>query len=135
MLFAELTPVLSVLVDYTCTNNSVRVTWSLVSGAKSYMATAVDERGRQMTCTSQGTSCQITGLNCGQHYVVNVTPVSDSCKNLVNATSASFQTGETQIILILILHLKVFLHKILKVHVTGRDFLQQKKKLLNSPTI
>lgn len=93
---AELTPVASVSVDYTCTNNSVMVTWSPVSGAKSYTATAVDDRGLQMTCTSQGTKCSITGLNCGQQYVVNVTPVSDSCKNSVNATSASFQTGETQ---------------------------------------
>ncbi|XP_070410096.1 uncharacterized protein [Nothobranchius furzeri] len=87
-----LSPVSSVSVVYTCPSNAVMVSWSSVSGAKSYMATAMDGNGTTMLCTSQSTSCQITGLKCNQPYVVNVLPVSDNCKNLVNTTSATFQT-------------------------------------------
>lgn len=92
---AELTPVSSVMVDYTCTNHSAQVRWSPVFGADSYKATAMSENGTMLTCTSQGTSCDIIGLSCGQTYLVHVTPISENCKNTVNNTWATFQTGET----------------------------------------
>ncbi|PWA21255.1 hypothetical protein CCH79_00009504 [Gambusia affinis] len=88
----KLTPVSSVSVDYSCTTNSAVASWSPVSGANSYIATAVDGNGSEMQCTSQSTSCTIGGLRCGQQYKMQVTPVSNNCKNLVNATSATFQT-------------------------------------------
>lgn len=96
VLLAELTPVSSVSVEYTCTTHSVMVYWSVVFGADSYKATAIGENGTQLMCTSQSTSCEITTLSCGQNYVVHVTPMSEGCKNMVNTTSATFQTGETQ---------------------------------------
>lgn len=95
-ILSGLTPVSSVSVDYTCYTNTVTVSWSVVLGADSYIASAVDENATEVLCTSQGVSCQISGLRCGQNYVVRVTPASANCRNLVNATSASFQTGETQ---------------------------------------
>ncbi|XP_047442067.1 uncharacterized protein LOC125008801 [Mugil cephalus] len=88
----KLTPVSSVSVDYTCTTNAVIVSWSTVLGAESYMATVMDGNSTRLSCTSQGSSCQVSGLSCGQNYVVHVTPMSQNCRNLVNATSATFQT-------------------------------------------
>ncbi|KAM7387685.1 hypothetical protein PAMP_023907 [Pampus punctatissimus] len=88
----KLTPVSSVLVDYTCTTHTVTVSWSAVFGADSYKATAIGENGTHLMCTSQSTSCQITDLSCGQNYMVHVTPMSAGCKNMVNTTSATFQT-------------------------------------------
>ncbi|KAM9761579.1 uncharacterized protein fndc7b [Menidia menidia] len=88
----KLSPVSSVSVDYTCTTNSVRVSWLPVFGAESYMATAIDKNGTKMECTSQSTSCEISGVSCGQDYEVYVAPISDNCQNLVNATWATFKT-------------------------------------------
>lgn len=94
MSLAELAPVSSVSVDYSCTTHSVMVQWAAVFGAESYEATAVGEDGTQLRCSSQSTSCDIGGLSCGQMFVVHVTPTSDNCKNTVNTTSATFHTGE-----------------------------------------
>lgn len=96
MLLAELKPVSSVSVDYTCTTQSAMVYWSAVLGADSYKATAMANNGTWLMCTSQSTSCQIIGLSCGQNYVVNVTPMSENCNHMVNTTSATFETGEKQ---------------------------------------
>lgn len=90
----ELTPVSSVSVDYTCTTNSATVQWTAVLGAESYRAVAMGDNGTHLMCTSQGTDCRINGLDCGQSYVVHVTPVSESCTNMLNSTTATFQTGE-----------------------------------------
>ncbi|XP_014901851.1 uncharacterized protein fndc7b [Poecilia latipinna] len=89
----KLAPVSSVSVDYSCSTTSAKASWSSVFGATSYIATAVDENGSEMQCMSQSTSCTIVGLTCGQQYEVHVIPVSNNCKNRVNATSASFQTA------------------------------------------
>lgn len=97
LLLAELEPVSSISANYDCTTQSAVASWSAVFGADSYSATATDENGIQLTCTSQKTSCQITGLSCGQSYVVTVTPISGKCKNILNTTSATFQTGETKL--------------------------------------
>ncbi|KAK2835181.1 hypothetical protein Q5P01_015665 [Channa striata] len=88
----KLTPVSTVSLDYTCTNNAATVYWSAVFGADSYKATATSNNGTQLTCSSQSTSCEISGLSCGQYYVVNVTPMSGNCQNVVTTTSATFQT-------------------------------------------
>ncbi|XP_008292889.1 uncharacterized protein fndc7b [Stegastes partitus] len=88
----KLMPVSSVSVEYSCTSHSVMVSWSAVFGADSYSATATDKYGTEMSCTSYGTNCWIPGLTCGQSYVVHVTPMSQNCKNTINATSATFHT-------------------------------------------
>ncbi|XP_006797927.2 uncharacterized protein LOC102776891 [Neolamprologus brichardi] len=89
----KLTPVSSVSVDYSCTTNSVTVSWPAASGATSYRAVAVGSNGTQLECTSQSTNCLIKGLSCGQEYTVYVTPISDKCKNLINNTSTTFNTA------------------------------------------
>uniref|UniRef100_A0A3Q2UY66 Uncharacterized LOC102300190 n=1 Tax=Haplochromis burtoni TaxID=8153 RepID=A0A3Q2UY66_HAPBU len=89
----KLTPVSSVSVDYSCTTNSVTVSWPAASGATSYRAVAVGSNGTQLECTSQSTNCPIKELSCGQEYKVYVTPMSDKCKNFIHNTSASFNTA------------------------------------------
>ena len=98
VLLAELTPVASVSVDYTCTTHSAMVHWSAVFGADSYRATAIGDNGTELTCTSQRTNCEIPGLSCGQSYTVHVIPMSESCRNMMNTTWATFETGETQLL-------------------------------------
>lgn len=95
MLLSELRPVSEVSVEYACSPQSATVQWSAVFGANSYKASAIGENGAELTCTSVSTSCQITRLSCGQSYNVHVTPMSENCKNKMNATSTNFQTGET----------------------------------------
>ncbi|KAG7513796.1 fibronectin type III domain-containing protein 7 [Solea senegalensis] len=88
----KLTPVSSVSVDYTCETNSATIHWSTVVGADSYRAKVTDKNGAQLMCTDQGSSCQITGLNCGQIYTVQVTPVAANCENSMSNITATFHT-------------------------------------------
>nr|XP_061832451.1 uncharacterized protein LOC133616849 [Nerophis lumbriciformis] len=88
----KLTPVSAVSVDYSCTSQSVMVHWTGVFGADSYRATAMDQNGTLMTCTSQSTSCHIGGLSCDQTFKVHVTPISENCENMANTTWATFET-------------------------------------------
>ncbi|XP_034066039.1 uncharacterized protein LOC117542456 [Gymnodraco acuticeps] len=89
----KLRPVSEVSVEYACSPQSATVQWSAVFGADSYKASAIGENGTELTCTSVSTSCQITRLSCGQSYDVHVTPMSENCKNKMNATSTNFQTA------------------------------------------
>ncbi|XP_061540147.1 fibronectin type III domain-containing protein 7-like [Phycodurus eques] len=89
----KLTPVPAVSVDYSCASQSVMVRWTAVFGADSYKATAMGQDGTLLTCTSQGTKCHISGLSCGQTFMVHVTPMSENCKNMINTTWATFQTA------------------------------------------
>ncbi|XP_074491158.1 uncharacterized protein fndc7b [Sebastes fasciatus] len=88
----KLRPVSSVSVDYTCATHSAMIHWSAVFGAESYKAMAMGDNGTQLMCTSESTSCELTGLSCGQSYVVYVTPMSENCNHMMNSTSATFQT-------------------------------------------
>ncbi|XP_061636365.1 fibronectin-like isoform X2 [Phyllopteryx taeniolatus] len=88
----KLTPVSAVSVDYSCASQSAMVRWTAVFGADSYKATAMGQDGTLLTCTSQGTKCHISGLSCGQTFMVHVTPMSENCKNMINTTWATFQT-------------------------------------------
>ena len=91
----ELSPVTSISVDYSCSTSSASVSWDGVFAADSYKAEAVESNGTVLSCTTQGTSCQIAGLGCGQSYVVHVIALSESdgCESTANAT-ATFSTGE-----------------------------------------
>ncbi|XP_061884565.1 uncharacterized protein LOC133635404 [Entelurus aequoreus] len=88
----KLTPVSAVSVDYSCASQSVMVHWTSVFGADSYRATAMDQNGTLLTCTSQSTSCNIGGLRCDQTFKVHVTPISENCENMANSTWATFET-------------------------------------------
>ncbi|XP_055799638.1 fibronectin type III domain-containing protein 7-like [Salvelinus fontinalis] len=74
-------------VEYSCTSGRAMVSWARVFGADSYRAVATGSGRTVLSCTSQGTECQITGVGCGEDYMVQVTAVSKSCESKVNATS------------------------------------------------
>ncbi|XP_045544657.1 fibronectin type III domain-containing protein 7 [Salmo salar] len=80
-------------VEYSCTSGTAMVSWARVFGADSYRAVATGSGRTVLSCTSQGTECQITGVGCGEDYMVQVTAVSKSCESKVNTTS-HFVTGK-----------------------------------------
>ncbi|CAL8306274.1 unnamed protein product [Lota lota] len=86
-----LAPVGSVSVDYSCASNTAVVSWTPVIGADSYRATA-NRDGTAMSCTSQGTQCQLKGMACGQSYAVSVTAIAGGCESAGNANVTTFRT-------------------------------------------
>ncbi|KAF7660957.1 hypothetical protein LDENG_00272160 [Lucifuga dentata] len=88
-----LKPITFIKAEYSCITNVAEVSWSAVYGAKSYEATATDMDGVQMNCTSTSPSCFISGLTCGQSYIVHVTPITENCRNKDNTSIATFDTA------------------------------------------
>ncbi|KAI5609206.1 hypothetical protein C0J50_6208 [Silurus asotus] len=87
-----LNAVSSVSTDYSCVSASAMVSWGAVFGAEFYRVTAVDQKGRTVSCTSTGTTCQLANLSCGKDYVVRVSAIANNCENASSAT-AFFQTA------------------------------------------
>lgn len=92
-LLAALATVSSVTANYKCSLNTATVSWMSVFGATSYSVKAIGDDGDELTCTSEGSSCQISGMGCGQSYVVHVTPMSLNCRD-TESTTTTFHTGE-----------------------------------------
>lgn len=62
-----------------CEDNNT-VSWSSVTGAEMYIATATADDGHTHTCSSNAsTSCQFTDLHCGQNYSVAVVTADRGC--------------------------------------------------------
>ncbi|XP_016419796.1 uncharacterized protein LOC107749215, partial [Sinocyclocheilus rhinocerous] len=67
-------------VSLSCGSDTASVSWAASSGLVSYYTvTAVDDNGHTLTCNSSSTSCDISGLACGQAYNVSVTAMSVDC--------------------------------------------------------
>uniref|UniRef100_A0A8C1BB54 Fibronectin type-III domain-containing protein n=1 Tax=Cyprinus carpio carpio TaxID=630221 RepID=A0A8C1BB54_CYPCA len=67
-------------VSLSCGSDTASVSWAASSGLVSYYTvTAVDDNGHTLTCNSSSTSCDISGLSCGQAYNVSVTAMSVDC--------------------------------------------------------
>lgn len=90
---SDLPSVTSVLADYSCVSASAVVSWGTVYGTDSYHATAVDQNGRTISCTSTGTTCLLANLDCGRDYMVWVSAIAKNCES-TSSISAFFQTGE-----------------------------------------
>lgn len=61
-------------VEVLCQSDTVLVVWAGAgSGMGEYMAMAEDGQGRMLNCTSANSSCEISGLRCGQLYNFSVT--------------------------------------------------------------
>ncbi|XP_045549628.1 collagen alpha-1(VII) chain [Salmo salar] len=82
---------MSISMNYSCSSGVVTVTWGQVLGANSYRAEAVDVNGTALSCTSASNTCQITMLNCGERYLIQVTAISFDCQSTSN-TSTYFET-------------------------------------------
>lgn len=76
----------------SCKNNTVSVFWSLTPGAVMYTATLEQMDGKTACCSSSGTSCNITGLPCGQMYLVLVVAEGQTC-NSSQSTGDLVRTG------------------------------------------
>lgn len=72
-------PPTQLTVNSSCTSNNISVSWQASSGSVSYMAVATNEQGRQWSCNTSSTSCQLSSLLCGQQYSLYVVGVDDKC--------------------------------------------------------
>ncbi|KAG7514046.1 hypothetical protein JOB18_023639 [Solea senegalensis] len=65
-------------------NNStcVTVSWTSTNRAANYTVSALGEDGSTLTCTTTGTSCDVTDLPCGSTFEVTVTADSDAGQSL-----------------------------------------------------
>ncbi|XP_058265731.1 uncharacterized protein LOC131365857 [Hemibagrus wyckioides] len=62
-----------------CESNVMSVSWQISQGSNSYLAVAQSNRGQRFNCSSNGTTCNIPGLECGQTYEVYVSGVVGTC--------------------------------------------------------
>ncbi|XP_066528384.1 fibronectin type III domain-containing protein 7-like [Hoplias malabaricus] len=65
-----------------CDFNSLTVSWALNAAALNYSALARDAYGIAHSCTSSHSSCDISGLQCGQNYTVTVTATNRVCTGM-----------------------------------------------------
>ncbi|KAM9385761.1 uncharacterized protein fndc7b [Pholidichthys leucotaenia] len=72
-------PPTQVMVNSSCTSNNIQVSWQASKGSDSYIAVAENDQGFQWSCSTTSTSCQISGLPCGQEYKVYVSGIDDKC--------------------------------------------------------
>uniref|UniRef100_A0A3B4UUE8 Fibronectin type-III domain-containing protein n=1 Tax=Seriola dumerili TaxID=41447 RepID=A0A3B4UUE8_SERDU len=72
-------PPTNLTVNSSCKSNNISVTWQPSQGSVSYIAVAKNAEGHQWSCNTSSTSCQISGLLCGQQYQVYVVGVDENC--------------------------------------------------------
>lgn len=83
------------MVNRSCGQRFVEVTWKASRGALSYKAAAKDKDGLHLMCSSNETSCRLEGLMCSQVYSVGVTAMDDSCTSNQSSVE-TLQTGRKQ---------------------------------------
>ncbi|XP_067454263.1 serine-rich adhesin for platelets [Thunnus thynnus] len=66
-------------VDSSCESNNISVSWQASQGSVTYMAVAENAQGRQWSCNTSTTTCQISSLPCGQQYQVYVAGLDENC--------------------------------------------------------
>lgn len=67
-----------------CLSGVVTVSWGASAGSKYYTALA-RATGHADYCNSNGTSCELTGLQCGKDYTVTVLAGDGNCNSSVLA--------------------------------------------------
>lgn len=88
-------PPTNVHVSLQCVGNVGHVTWNAAQRADFYVARAlpdaVDEH--EHTCSSNGTSCSLTDLHCGETAVVTVVTMERGCTS-EPSMPFTFQSGQ-----------------------------------------
>jgi len=79
------------LID--CQSGTATLSWQPGTGAMQYMSTAVGESGHVLTCESNNTNCELTGLACGESYNVTVLAEGQTCSS-VATMRGQLKTGE-----------------------------------------
>ncbi|XP_056379485.1 uncharacterized protein LOC130275479 isoform X3 [Hyla sarda] len=64
-----------------CYNASAFLAWSNTSGAISYVANMTGPEGDIYSCETEDTTCTISGLTCGQPYIVTITAINEQCSS------------------------------------------------------
>ncbi|XP_034531079.1 uncharacterized protein LOC117806306 [Notolabrus celidotus] len=72
-------PPTQLMVDSSCESNNILVSWQASQGSLSYMAVAENKEGREWSCNTTSTACQISSLPCGQQFQVYSVGVDDEC--------------------------------------------------------
>uniref|UniRef100_A0A3P9JID3 Fibronectin type-III domain-containing protein n=1 Tax=Oryzias latipes TaxID=8090 RepID=A0A3P9JID3_ORYLA len=73
-------PPTNVSAMHTCAPDPVPVSWAATGiNAKQYTAVAVSHRGHKSECTTNQTSCSLSGLQCGETYYIHVSGANDNC--------------------------------------------------------
>ncbi|KAL1249579.1 hypothetical protein QQF64_020584 [Cirrhinus molitorella] len=80
------------LVD--CQPGTAVLSWQSGTGAMQYTATAtaVSESGHVLSCESNDTNCELTGLACGESYNITVLAEGDTCSSTATM-SGHLNTG------------------------------------------
>ncbi|XP_041446990.1 fibronectin type III domain-containing protein 7-like [Xenopus laevis] len=69
-----------------CNSSVLDVSWGKSNGANTYTARALGSSGLTYNCSSVSTSCQITGVRCGDSLSVTVTAYGNDCSSWSSAT-------------------------------------------------
>ncbi|XP_043081301.1 serine-rich adhesin for platelets [Puntigrus tetrazona] len=75
-----------------CHSSMAVLSWQPGTGAGKYMATAVRESGHVLSCESNDTYCELTGLACGESYNITVLAEGDTCSTTA-AMNGHLNTG------------------------------------------
>ncbi|XP_067369826.1 mucin-3B [Channa argus] len=70
----------NVINTLNCSSNILTVSWTPRLLPVSYSVSALDRSGTVLHCTTQGSSCMLTNLLCGQQYTVMVKAISSTCE-------------------------------------------------------
>ncbi|KAM3619311.1 uncharacterized protein V6R79_006036 [Siganus canaliculatus] len=70
----------NVLNTLNCSSNVLTVSWTPGAMPMNYSATAVAEDGTALQCMTQGSSCVMSRLQCGQKYAVTVKGIGSTCE-------------------------------------------------------
>ena len=96
--------------ERTCGESSVEVTWAASRGAQRYAVTAVAD-GHRAECSSNGTTCTLQELMCGQVYSVTMVAINDDCSTAESA-AVTLNTGkDRRQELFWISHLSIYIDK------------------------
>lgn len=76
-----------------CQSGTATLSWQSGTGAMQYTTTAVEESGHALSCESNNTNCELTGLACGESYNITVLAEGQTCSSAATM-SGPLRTGE-----------------------------------------
>ncbi|XP_055044899.2 uncharacterized protein fndc7b [Misgurnus anguillicaudatus] len=75
-----------------CQSGTAVLSWQSGTGAVQYTATALSQSGDALSCESNETNCELTGLACGESYNITVLAQGQSCSSSA-AMTGHLRTG------------------------------------------
>ncbi|KAM9324544.1 uncharacterized protein PAF06_000603 [Gastrophryne carolinensis] len=78
---------MDVKTSVDCTDNSVLIAWDYASGAINYTSSLNSLHGDRRNCSTEGTSCRIQELSCGDLYTTVVTAHNSMCSSGESSTT------------------------------------------------